>query len=146
MMRIQAVSLLAILLFTALSCSPGNGSSEGRSLLPSEPSRITSLLEPAAGVTIPLGEEIRLVLSIPDTVVVDSVKVFLGGTLKLTIPGSSGGQNKGMLEFMLATEGELTGKSGLRLRLFFAGGKVRTTAGRLPFFQMWCRWSIPTRW
>jgi len=135
MMRIPAVSLLSILLFTALSCSPGNGSSEGRPLPPSEQSRVTSLLEPAAALTIPLGEEIRLVLSIPDTVLVDSVSVFLGGSLKLTMPGSSAEQNKGKLEVSLATEGELPGKSGLRVRLFFAGGGNENHSRQLTFLS-----------
>ena len=135
MMRIQGLSLLAILMFNVLSCSPGNGSSEGRPVLQSNPKRITSLLEPAAAITIPLGEEIRLVLSIPDTVEVDSVRVFLGGNLKLSIPGSSGEPSQGKLEFMLATEGELTGKSGLRLRLFFAGGESENHSRQITFLS-----------
>ena len=110
-MRIPGVLLVTILFFTALSCSPGNGSSQGSMVSHSKPSRITSLVEPAAAVTIPLGEEIRVVLSIPDSVVVDSVKVYLGGHLKRTIPGASGEQNQESFEFMLATEGERTGAS-----------------------------------
>jgi glutamine cyclotransferase len=133
-MRSLVVSLLAILMLTALSCSPGNGSSEGRPLLSSKPSRITSLLEPATALTIPLGEEIRIVVSIPDTVEVDSLRVFLGGSLKLTISGPKG-ESDGKLEFVLPTDGELTGKSGLRLRLFFAGGTSENHSQQLTFLS-----------
>ncbi len=134
-MRIPGVLLVTILFFTALSCSPGNGSSQGSMVSHSKPSRITSLVEPAAAVTIPLGEEIRVVLSIPDSVVVDSVKVYLGGHLKRTIPGASGEQNQESFEFMLATEGERTGKSGLRLRLFFAGGERENHSRQITFLS-----------
>ena len=103
-MKIPGVTLLAILIFTALSCSQGNRSPEGHPVIPSKPKRITNLLEPAAALTIPLGEEIRFKLAIPDSAVVDSVRVFLGGNLKRTIPGSSGEPN-GTLEFILTTEG-----------------------------------------
>jgi glutamine cyclotransferase len=133
-MRSLVVSLLAILMLTALSCSPGNGSSEGRPLLSSKPSRITSLLEPATALTIPLGEEIRIVVSIPDTVEVDSLRVFLGGSLKKTISGPKG-ESDGKLEFVLPTDGELTGKSGLRLRLFFAGGTSENHSQQLTFLS-----------
>ena len=133
-MRSLVVSLLAILMITVLSCSPGNGSSEGRSLLSSKPSRITSLLEPATALTILLGEEIRIVVSIPDTVEVDSLRVFLGGSLKKTISGPSG-EPDGKLEIILPTDGELTGKSGLRLRLFFAGGTSENHSQQLTFLS-----------
>ena len=122
-------------MLTTLSCSPGNGSSEGRPVIPSGQKRITSLLEPAAAITIPLGEEIRLVLSIPDTVMVDSVRVFLGGNLKLTISGTPEEAKEGTLEFMLDTEGELTGKSGLRIRLFFAGGESENHSRQITFLS-----------
>lgn len=134
-MRIPGLLLVTNLFFIALSCSPGNGSSEGRPAPHSKPSRITSLVEPAAPVTIPLGEEIRVALSIPDSVVVDSVRVFLGGHLKRTIPGSSGEQSKGSFEFMLATEGEKTGKSGFRVRLFFAGGESENHSMQITFLS-----------
>ncbi len=134
-MRSLVVSLLAILMLTALSCSPGNGSSEGRPHISSKPSRITSLLEPATAITLALGEEISIVLSIPDTVVVDSVGVYLGGSLKRTISSSSGGTTQGRLEFALPTDGELTGKSGLRLRLFFADGSSENHSQQITFLS-----------
>jgi len=133
-MKSLVVSLLAILMLTALSCSPGNGSSEGRPKLSSKPSRITSLLEPATALSIPLGEEIRIVVSIPDTVEVDSLSAFLGGSLKRTISEPKAGSD-GKLEFVLPTDGELTGKSGLRLRLFFADGTNENHSQQLTFLS-----------
>ena len=134
-MRIPLVSVLSLLLFITFSCSPGNGSTEGHTTKASKPERISSLLEPAAAITIPLGEEIKLVLSIPDTVAVDSVRVFLAGNLKKTIGSSTEGPSPGMLEFMLATEGEHTGKSGLRLRLFFASGESENHSRQITFLS-----------
>ena len=122
-MNLPGVILFSILFFISQSCSPGTGSKERPAAPRSVPSRITSLVEPAGPVTIPLGEEIKVVLSIPDSVTVDSVNVFLGGKLKRTIPGSMRDPESGKLEFTLPTSNERTGGSGLRLRLFFTGGK-----------------------
>jgi glutamine cyclotransferase len=135
MKRIKGAALLSIFVFTLLSCSPGNGSSEGRPVIPVKKTRLTSLLEPAAALTIPLGEEIRVALSIPDSVQVDSVSVYLGGTLNKTIPGSSDLLNQGKLEILLTSEGELTGKSGLRVRLFFSGGESENHSRQVTFLS-----------
>lgn len=121
-MRIPGIPLLAILISLCLSCSPGNGNSERIPKPKSQPKRITSLVAPSAPLTIPLGEEVRVQLTIPDTVRVDSIGVYLGGALKNTFRASAEQDIQGSFEFEVATEGENTGKSGLRLRLFFAGG------------------------
>jgi glutamine cyclotransferase len=134
-MRIPGVLLIAIIILSTPGCSPGNGSSEGRPDIQKKPSRITSLIEPAASLTLPLGEDINLVLSVPDTVKVDSVRVFMGGELKRTISGSFFGEREGNYEFTLGTEGALTGKSGLRLRLFFAGGESENHSRQLTFLS-----------
>jgi glutamine cyclotransferase len=135
MKRIKGAALLSIFVFTLLSCSPGNGSSEGRPVIPVKKTRLTSLLEPAAALTIPLGEEIRVALSIPDSVQVDSVSVYLGGTLNKTIPGSSDLLNQGKLEILLTSEVELTGKSALRVRLFFRGGESENHSRQVTFLS-----------
>lgn len=134
-MRIPGVLLIAIVFLTGPGCSPGNGSSEGRPVKATSPSRITSLLEPASALTIPIGEEIRVVLSIPDSVKVDSVSAFLGGELKQTILGAAPAENREILEFKLGTEGETTGKSGLRLRLFFPGGESENHSRQITFLS-----------
>lgn len=135
MKRIPGAVLLFILVFALLSCSPGNGSSEGRPVIPATVSRISQLIEPAAALTLPLGEEIKLVLSIPDSMVVDSVRVFLGGDLKRTLPGTSDEIQQGSLELMLASTGELTGASGLRVRIFYAGGETENHSRQLTFLS-----------
>jgi glutamine cyclotransferase len=134
-MRIPLVLLIVILFLNVQSCSPGNGSSEGHPVPPENSSRITSLVEPASPVTVPLGEEIRVVLEIPDTVVIDSVGVYLGGQLNRILPGFSGSQVQGRKEFRLSTDGEKTGISGLRLRIFFAGGKSENHSMQVTFLS-----------
>lgn len=133
-MRSLFLSLFSIFVFFTLSCSPGSGSSEGRPLLSSKPERITTMLEPASALTIALGEEIPITVSIPDTAKVDSLSVFLGGSRKLTISAPLGESN-GKLEFVLPTDGEHTGKSGLRLRLFFADGSSENHSQQLTFLS-----------
>jgi glutamine cyclotransferase len=68
-------------------------------------------------------------------VVLDSVQAYLGGALKQTLKAfpRSGEENK--LNFTLATEGERTGRSGLRLRLFFEGGKSENQSQQLTFLS-----------
>jgi glutamine cyclotransferase len=134
-MRIPGVVLLVVFLFTILSCSTGNGSSDGRPVIPAQTPRKTSLLEPAATLTIPLGEEIPVKIAIPDSVTVDSLSVFLGGTLKHTRAVRSDELNQGNLEFTISTEGEQTGKSGLRVRIFFAGGESENHSRQVTFLS-----------
>jgi glutamine cyclotransferase len=133
--RNAGVLLLATCLLTTLSCSPGNGSSEGRPLIPERTNRIGTLLEPASSVTLPVGEEIRVKLSVPDSVKLDSLTVFLGGRPKQTVSGSSIEPDRGDLEFRIPTEGERTGKSGLRVRLFYASGKRENLSSQITFLS-----------
>ena len=104
-------------------------------MVPAETSRLSSLLEPADALTIPVGEDIRVVLAIPDSVEVDSVSVYLGGSLNHTIRVSSAVGMQDSLEIMLATDGEQTGKSGLRVRLFFSGGTSENHSRQLTFLS-----------
>ena len=134
-MKFHVAALLSLFACILMSCSSGNGSSERRQPAETKVTRITTLLEPSASLSLPLGEEIRVVLSIPDSVAVDSVSVFLGGALKQTIPGTASGISEGRLEFLLDTEGELTGKSGLRVRVFFAGGQNENHSRQLTFLS-----------
>ncbi|MDF1575056.1 MAG: glutaminyl-peptide cyclotransferase [Bacteroidales bacterium] len=135
MMRIPGLLLLSLFFFTARSCSSGNGSTERIPVSPANPDKITRLLEPSAPLSIPVGEEIRVVLVIPDTVRVDSVNVYLGGKLKRSIHASAEEPVRGSFEFLLPGEGENTGKSGLRLRLFFADGRSENHSSQLTFLS-----------
>lgn len=134
-MRIPGILLLVILLASCLSCSPGNGNSGRIPKSPAKPERITRLVEPAAPLTIPRGEEIGVQLFIPDTVQVDSIGVYLGGALKETYRASAEQAIRGSFEFKVATAGENPGKSGLRLRLFFAGGGSENHSMQLTFLS-----------
>ena len=134
-MRIPAVLLITIFGFSLLSCSSGNSSTEGHSVTNLKAVKISKLLEPSAGLSIPLGEEIRVVLTLPDTVAVDSIHVYLGGKLLRTMEGSSVKMNQGSLDFLVPTEGERIGKSGLRLRLYFSGGKSENQSVQLTFLS-----------
>ena len=135
MTRIPAAALIGLFVCTLVSCSPGNGSSEGRPLIPVQAARMGSLLEPRDVLTIPVGDEIPVILSVPDTVRVDSFCVYLGGRLKRTIPGTSDEFSQGKLEFSLDTDGEFTGKSGLRIRLHFAGGENENHSRQITFLS-----------
>lgn len=134
-LRAPGVFLLPLFILSILSCSPGNGSSEGRPVIPVKTPRLSTLLEPAAPLTLPVGEEIRVLLSVPDSLEVDSVSVYLGGSLKQTIRAISSELKQGNLEITLATEGEPTGNSGLRVRLFYAGGENENHSRQLTFLS-----------
>lgn len=113
---------ITLLLLIAVSCGPKNGVTERSSAKTPKLSRISSLTEPARPLTIPVGEEVKVQLSTPDTMSVDSVQLFLGGELKKTFSAKPGEVIRGDLEFSISTDGETTGKQGLRVRVFFPGG------------------------
>jgi len=119
-----------------LSCGPRKEIGADRST-PQTPKakRITSLVEPAGPLTIQVGEEVKVQLQLPDTVSFDSVQVFLGGALKQSIYGASGQAGSGLLELVLATADEKTGKSNLRLRIFFAEGLSENQSQQITFLS-----------
>lgn len=127
--------LISLLYIITLSCSSGGGSTERTP--PSAPKqvRISTLVEPAGALTIPLGTEISIHLTLPDTVTIDSVQAFLGGALKQSIREFPRLQEEGAVAFTLQTEGENTGRSGLRLRLFFADGKSENQSRQVTFLS-----------
>lgn len=127
--------LIALPLVFSLSCSPKGGSAERSPNPKPAQDRISSLVAPSEAMTLALGTDIEIVLSLPDTVVLDSVQAFLGGVLKHTLKTFPRLEEEGKLSFTLATEGERTGRSGLRLRLFFAGGKSENQSQQLTFLS-----------
>ena len=134
-MKIPSAALLIVLACALFSCSPGNGRSEGRPVIPTQNKRLSRMLEPASALTIPVGEEIRVVLTAPDSIQVDSVHVYLGGKLKESHRGMSDQGDQGNLEFRLNTAGESTGKSGLRVRLYLANGEQENHSQQLTFLS-----------
>jgi len=124
------------LLFTlALSCCSSGGSTERTPVRTPTQSRISTLVEPAEALTLPLGTEIEIQLTLPDTVALDSMQAFLGGALKHTLREFPHLQEDGLVAFSLPTEGAFTGISGLRIRLFFPDGKSENQSRQLTFLS-----------
>ena len=134
-MKIPSAALLMLLAWVLFSCSPGNGSSDGRPVIPAKNTRLSSMLEPASALTVPLGEEIGVVLSAPDSIQVDSVHVYLGGKLIQSHKDMPALPDQGNLEFKVDTRGESTGKSGLRVRLYLANGEHENHSQQLTFLS-----------
>lgn len=134
-MKTRCIIWSVLLGLSTFSCNPRSGGSGNRPAVAATPSRIASLLEPASAVSIPVGEEIPVTLSVPDSVEIDSIGVYLGGTLEMTIPGSSRETGTGTFNFALDTRGQPTGRSGLRLRLFFAGGTSENHSRQVTFLS-----------
>lgn len=116
-------------------CGPRKGVSERTALRSTKTVRITRLMEPSSAITLPLGEEIPVRLSAPDTVRIDSVQLFLGGDLKETYRSTGQQLIRGSLETTVATSGEKTGKSGLRLRIFFGNGTSENQSQSVTFLS-----------
>jgi glutamine cyclotransferase len=101
------------------------------------------LIEPEAPLTIPLGNVIDIRWQVPDTIQVDSVQVFLAGALKETLvnPGAPSGNSSGssagasLVKTSLSTEGEKTGRSGLRVRIFMEGGMTENQSQQITFLS-----------
>jgi glutamine cyclotransferase len=104
-------------------CGPRNGVAERN--LTREPGsvKVTRLAEPDGPLTLTLGEPIPVHLTVPDTLGIDSIQFFLGGALKETLKSEGSRQLKGAVETLIATTGERTGRTGLRVKVFFGGGK-----------------------
>jgi len=130
-------SIVSLFLMALIvSCSPNKEtSSEPARVSTPAPARITTLVEPSGPITIPVGEEVKVRLQLPDTLSFDSVQVFLGGDLKQTLFGASLQATSGALEFMQTTSNEKTGKSGLRLRIFLTGGKSENQSQQITFLS-----------
>lgn len=136
MRKYTPLSLIILVLFSQMACGPNrNGITDRTANRQAGPSKITTLVEPGSPLTIPVGEEIQAKLTVPDTVYIDSVQVILGGALKQTLAGSSGQPLGGQIEAVIPTGGEKTGKSGLRLRVFFQGGSSENQSQQITFLS-----------
>ncbi len=135
MRKILHILPISFLLIFVTACGPNNGVTEKRRVRTPKPSRITSLVEPGKPLTIPVGEEIGIQLFVSDTVLIDSIQLFLGGEMKQIIVEKPGHTLKGQLDFTLLTAGEKTGKTGLRLRVFFPDGKSENHSQQITFLS-----------
>ena len=124
------VSLLTIMMLVTC-CGPRTGVSEKSvNRTPATP-KITRMALPEGNLTIPIGQDIPVRLEFADTVAVDSVQFFLGGTWLHTLIAGSGFPERGPVEARIPTDNEATGKSSLRLRVFMAGGKTENQGASL---------------
>ena len=131
MRKIPHILLISYLLIFVTACGPNNGVTEKSTVKTPKPSRITSLVEPNRPLTIPIGEEVIVKLSAPDSVSIDSVQLFLGGELRHTLAGESGQALKGQLDFSVLTRSGKTGDTVLRLRVFFTNGKTENHSQKI---------------
>jgi len=134
-MRTTLALIIFLFLSQSFSCN-NEGSKTDRSPVPkpAQP-RISTLVEPAGALTIPIGEELRVKLTLPDTVKLDSVQAFLGGKLQQTFKEFPGLEESASLNFTLSTQTAQTGKSGLRIRLYFTGGLSENQSRQLTFLS-----------
>ncbi|MGW8314969.1 MAG: glutaminyl-peptide cyclotransferase [Bacteroidales bacterium] len=116
-------------------CGPRKGVSERTPVRETKTVRITRLAEPSSALTLPLGKEIPVRLTAPDTVEIDSIQLFLGGELMETVRSGAGEPIRGSFEATLATSGQRTGKSGLRLRIFFGNGTSENQSQSITFLS-----------
>ena len=135
MRKLPGSFLLCTMLLTGVACGPRNGVSERNTNRTPAPKRITNLVRPDKPLTIALGDDISIRLDYPDTISVDSVQVFLGGSWKQTLDGELTQASRGALETTLATAGQKTGKSALRLKVFFPGGNTENQSRQITFLS-----------
>jgi glutamine cyclotransferase len=134
-MKSQRLLPVLTLLLTLAGCGPENGVSAKKvPVAPSAP-RISRLTEPGSPMTIPLGRDIPVRLEFPDTLSVDSVQFFLGGDLKYTLKAATGFPAGGPVEARIPTGNEVTGKSGLRLRIYFGNGTIENQSQQVTFLS-----------
>jgi len=133
--------ILSLLLVLAVlsSCGPKNGVSGKKVPLKKErksaPARLTNLLEPEESLRLALGQDIPVKLEYPDSVSVDSVQVFLGGSLIYTLLVNTGFPEGGPVEARIPSGKQGTGRLGLRMRIFFEGGGTENQSRQLTFLS-----------
>lgn len=132
--------LFLLVSLTVLSaCGPKNGVSGKKAPRkqerPSAPVRVSTLVEPGESLQLALGQDIPVRLEYPDSVVVDSVQVFLGGRLLHTLVANIGFPEEGPLEARIPSGSQATGRSGLRLRVYFNGGKAENQSRQITFLS-----------
>ncbi len=133
------LSFLLVIFAMLNACGPKNGVSvkkePGKQQNETAPERISTLVEPEESLSIILGNDIPVRLEYPDTVSVDSVQVFLGGTLIHTLIAVTGFPEGGPVEARIPTDSEKPGRSGIRLRIYFRGGDTENQSRQITFLS-----------
>jgi len=111
---------LLIFLFISIltACGNKNGISSKRIQPESGAEKIMTMTRPGPSTSITSGDSLHLIISGPDTVVVDSMHVFLNGKKQATLINT--------LEGAWPTGDINPGKMGIRVKLFLAGTDPET--------------------
>ncbi len=127
--------LLSLLFLATQACGPRNGVADRTPAVTRTTPRITTLVTPSDALTIPIGERVEVTLSVPDTVEIDSLQLFVGGELRNNYASGEITLTEGQWRTTVSTAGELPGGSGLRLRIFFAGGGSENQRQKITFLS-----------
>jgi glutamine cyclotransferase len=125
----------AFIILLVAGCGPERGVSDGKAVRTKSAPKRTSLISPAQSLSIPIGKDIPVRLEYPDSVKVDSVQLYLGGTLIHTLVEGSGFPEGGPVEARIPTGNENTGKTGLRLRVCFENGSAENQGIQVTFLS-----------
>ncbi|RPI42418.1 MAG: glutaminyl-peptide cyclotransferase, partial [Bacteroidetes bacterium] len=109
------ISRFFFFVFMTFSCGPGDGTAEKKPVQAEPQVRLARLVKPSYPVEVTIGENAGFAVEVPDSIRVDSLQVFLGGTHRQTLEQG--------LDGSVSTGGELPGRASLRLRVFYGDGK-----------------------
>lgn len=121
--RIFGVFSLMVFFLSILSCGQKNGVSSRRIMPDAEGPKATKLILPEQGQTITTGDDFEVSFSVPDTISIDSVHLFLNGIKEIMDPGA--------LSSMLSTKDFPPGQTGLRAKLFLSSGRTESHSRQL---------------
>ncbi|MBN1132829.1 MAG: glutaminyl-peptide cyclotransferase [Bacteroidales bacterium] len=110
------ILLLAVSVF--YGCGNNNNVSSKRIKADAEVLKLTTLALPGSNMTVRSGDSIPVVLSVPDTLIVDSIQLFTGGRQQPTLLNTLTG--------LIPTAGFNPGRLGVRMKVFLASGHSET--------------------
>jgi glutamine cyclotransferase len=110
------------LLFLAGSCDT-NKKAHQRIARKTVPEKITRMESPERGSQYVLGDSLRVKVTFPDTLQVDSVQVFVRGNYTGTFSG--------MGTYTLPTSGEAPGKAGIRTKIFLGDERTESHSNQV---------------
>ncbi len=120
---------ILLLLILVRACGPEGGVSGKK--IETQNARRSTLVSPPQSYTTTVGEDISVRLEYPDTARVDSVQFYMGGRLIHTLLSGAGFPGAGPVEARIPTGHEKTGKSGLRLRVYFRNGATENQSSQI---------------